>query len=190
MGAEESDGAEAQHEPRGLTTFERLLPYFLGVVLVVGAWWAYSMFRLMRDMTTYEPVDKVNAAADWLIVNDRARELEEIARRLRTRASELEISAYLSRMDDPELTRMVPERFWLLGGQPRYIVIRTDSVALHWPLFANGYHEIVVFQDAPVEPPTGYFGRIVNDRVYVVSYHCQRCGDHPAGHARVPVDGH
>ena len=157
---------------------------------------AYLLWlKPLLGMVTYEPVDQVNEIADWLIATDAGDELELLAGDIRARATELEIP--LGRRDEPALIEMVHEMFWRFEGQRgkharlgRWIMLLPNSVSIHKPLFANGFHSIMIFDKVPASPPEGFFGRIVSDRVFVVSYHCGRCSRplKPAGRTHLIRD--
>ena len=188
-GAEEAGG---QRRPSARTKRSGRTKWVLVAAFAVVASAAYFFWlKPALEMVTYEPVDQVNEIADWLIASDAGDELELLAGNIRARATKLEIP--LGRRDEPALIEMVPEKFWRFEGQQgqharlgRWIMLLPNSVSIHKPLFANGFHSIMIFDKAPTSPPEGFFGRIVGDRVFVVSYHCGRCSTNPAGHSREP----
>lgn len=65
----------------------------------------------------------------------------------------------------------LPSKFWNLGGSypgPPKAIVRLDknAVVLQW---GGGRHEIMIFGAAPANPPTGFYGRKVSERVYVIA---------------------
>lgn len=188
-----ADGEPARPDKRRARARRRNLAA-LGVIAVVAFGAYFFWLRPLLEMVTYEPVDQMNEIADWLIATESERELEQLARDIRARATELDVP--FGRTNHPALVAMVPEKLWRFEGQQgkhpeltRWLMLLPASVHIHKPLFANGSHDIMIFDEAPASPPTGFFGRIVGERVYVVSYHCQRCSTKPAGHSREVARG-
>lgn len=75
----------------------------------------------------------------------------------------------------------LPSKFWNLGGSypgPPKVVVRLDknAIVLQW---GGGRHEIMIFGAAPANPLTGFYGRKVSERVYVVASGSARVKDVP-----------
>jgi hypothetical protein len=96
--------------------------------------------------------------------------------------------------DRPVLPERLAKKFWKLGGDtvqaPNAIGVKRDRrILLYWARFASSSFNVFIFEKPPQEAPTGFFGRRISSRVFVVEISGNRAYDNvPASEARQRPD--
>jgi hypothetical protein len=152
-----------------LVLFALVAGYFLFLLSALLGFGPTNYARLVLG----EPgaLQDVNDAADWIVDNHAAPELETLADRI-INSIEGEKPTSLVGPDLHEIPPdMLPKKFWALGVRPPeapdYIWIHSPdrTVHFHWARFASDWHEVVILPpDSNVEY-RNRFMRKVSDRV-------------------------